>query len=51
MYKIIGIRKTDKAEIIVSTAETERAAERFCEAWGWNYDDGGCSYWLEYEEA
>lgn len=50
MFKIIGIRKANKS-IIMTIAEnlTEQQAESFCEAWGWCYDDGQHSYWLDYE--
>lgn len=50
MYRVIGIKKTNKAEIktIVENL-SEHQAENFCEAWGWTYDDGQHSYWLDYE--
>lgn len=47
---IIAIRKRDGQEKILQTVSTTAKAESFCEVWGWNYDDGQESYWLEYEE-
>ena len=38
---------TGEREKIVYKGKSEDDAERFCEQWGWNYDDGHRSYWLE----
>ena len=51
MYRIISINKSTREEKTLDIVETECKAERFCELWGWTYDDGACSYWLEYEEV
>lgn len=51
MFKVIGIRKTNKSNIVIIIDNlTEQQAERFCEAWGWSYtDENNISYWLDYE--
>ena len=49
-YKIIATRKANKKEkLVLATNVTEKVAENFCESWGWSYDDGKKSYWLDYE--
>ena len=44
--KVILINKVTKEETVLIDDITEQEAESFCEAWGWNYDDGYKSYWL-----
>ena len=39
-------RVTGKKEII-NIFKTDHAAERFCEMWGWRYDDGTKTYSME----
>lgn len=52
MFNIYIIEKNTRKRTLLDTVETERKAESFCEAWGWNYCDAdGVSYWLEYVEA
>lgn len=51
MFNIYIIEKSTKKRSVLDTVDTERKAERFCEMWGWSYDDGEKSYWLEYEEV
>lgn len=49
-YEVIMINKvTGHVQDILQTGITEEAAENICEAWGWNYDDGKRSYWLDYQ--
>lgn len=44
MYNVIGRdRKTGK-EIMIEPHMTEANAVKFCEMWGWFYDDGKRSY-------
>jgi hypothetical protein len=50
-YRIITINKvTGQQEAVLQNAMTEEAAENFCEGWGWIYDDGEHSFWMDYEE-
>lgn len=48
--KIIATMKGTNEEIVLEHGVSEEYAERFCEMWGWSYDDGKYSYWLNYEE-
>lgn len=49
-FRVIATRKTFPAEtMVVFGPTTEEKADRFCEQWGWTYDDGKCSYWLSVE--
>lgn len=50
MFTVIAIRKGSKEEKILGTYHIEEDAEKFCEMWGWSYDDGHHSYWLCIEE-
>lgn len=50
LFRVVAIRKADKSitkNILVSV--TEARAEKFCEQWGWSYDEDGHSYWLSIE--
>lgn len=47
--KVIAIDKQTHERIVLEDDLTEAQAERFCEMWGWSYDDGKKSYWLEME--
>ena len=50
-YRIFTINKvTGQHEAVLGNTMTEEAAENFCEAWGWTYDDGKRSFWLDFEE-
>jgi hypothetical protein len=50
MFKVIATRKGSKERKTLGTYHKEQDAERFCEMWGWSYDDGHYSYWLGVEE-
>ena len=47
-WHVITTDKKTGEETVIETFTTEEKAERFCEMWGWNYDDGVKSYWLGY---
>ena len=50
-YRVIATKKSNRAETMeVCPATTEEKAFRFCEQWGWSYDDGKHSYWLSVVE-
>lgn len=49
-YRIIATLKGTEKTIILESGLTEKQAEKFCEMWGWSYDDGYNNYWLGYEE-
>lgn len=49
-YKVILINKVTREKLIYCTCYTEREAEKCCEEWGWSYDDGHHSYWMDIEE-
>ena len=50
-YRVIATKKSLPAEtLVVFGPTTEDNAERFCEQWGWSYDDGRHSYWLGLEQ-
>jgi hypothetical protein len=51
MFNVIAINKRTREEHVEEVFRTEAEALKMCEAWGWSYDDGTTSYWLEYEEA
>ena len=42
-------KATHKTVAVLESGLTREDAESFCEAWGWNYDDGERSYWLDYD--
>lgn len=44
MSRVIG--KSRNGNVIRRDFKNERAAERFCEMWGWFYDDGTETYSL-----
>lgn len=48
-YRIIGTSKATREEKIIKDNMTKEEAEKFCELWGWSYDDGEHSYYLGYE--
>lgn len=48
-YRVIGTSKTTREEKIIKDNITKEEAEKFCELWGWSYDDGEHSYYLGYE--
>lgn len=50
MYRVIATAKGTKETIILESGLTEKQALKFCESWGWSYDDGLFNYWLDYEE-
>lgn len=51
MFRVFTTSKVTGQRVeILEDKLTERQAERFCEEWGWNYDDGERSFWLDYEE-
>ena len=41
---------TNQREKLVYKGKNEEDAEIFCEQWGWKYDDGYKSFWLEIGE-
>lgn len=50
LFRVVATRKTDKSittNILVSVSKEQ--AEKYCEQWGWSYDDGEHSYWLSME--
>ena len=50
-YRVFTINKvTGRQEAVLQKTMTEEAAENICEAWGWSYDDGERSFWIDYEE-
>jgi len=49
-YRVIATLKGTEKETILKDNLTEKQAEKFCDSWGWSYDDGQKSYWLDYEE-
>lgn len=49
-YKVIATLKGTDKETILENNLTEKQALKFCESWGWSYDDEYKSYWLGYEE-
>lgn len=51
MFTVIALRKGSKAVKRLGTYDKEEDAEKFCEMWGWSYDDGHYSYWLFIEEG
>lgn len=51
MFNVIAINKRTREEHVKEVFRTEAEALKMCEEWGWSYDDGTTSYWLEYEEV
>ena len=52
MYNIIITDRITKEEMVLTTKNTEKSAESFCEAWGWFYtDENNKTFWLGYEEV
>lgn len=50
-YRVFTINKVTAQRVeVISEGLTEEQALKECEEWGWNYDDGHRSYWLDYEE-
>lgn len=49
-YCVMAIKKGDRsvAVEVLSDVSIEKA-QQFCEEWGWSYDDGKASYWLNIE--
>lgn len=50
LFRVVATRKADKSlskNILVSVSEAQ--AEKYCEQWGWSYDEDGHSYWLSIE--
>lgn len=50
-YNVIGIGKASGRRILILPDVTEGQAKKFCEEWGWSYDDGENAYWLDYTEG
>lgn len=50
-WVVVGYLKADKSikKHITGFLSSEDKALNFCESWGWSYDDGQKSYWLDYE--
>lgn len=48
MFIIEGILRHTKNVKVIEIVENECEAQKFCESWGWNYDDGQNAYWLSY---
>ena len=46
MYRVFLTR----TNITIQILETESQAEKFCEGWGWKYDDSEGSGFIDYEE-
>ncbi len=51
MYNVIIRNKRTGKPAIYGTYATEEQATKECEEWGWSYDDGKESYFMEYEET
>ena len=49
-YCVIGTAKASRQEVVILSDATEEEALRECEQWGWSYDDGEKSYWIEVRE-
>lgn len=47
MAVVIGKARLTGKRKLINTFPTDRAAERFCDMWGWFYDDGRRTYSLE----
>lgn len=50
-YDVIGIAKATGRRIVILPEVPEAQAKKFCEEWGWTYDDGHNAYWLDYQEV
>lgn len=49
---VVAINKRTKEERVLEDNLTEKQAESFCEAWGWNFvDENNFSWWLEIRQA
>ena len=49
--KVVIINKiTREVEGVYADRLTPEKAEDICAMWGWNYDDGHRSFWLDTEE-
>lgn len=46
MATVKGKNRRTGEEIEILSGVTDQEAERFCEQWGWIYDDGKGSFWL-----
>ena len=51
MYNVIGTEKGTNNTIIIEPNMTEAQAMKMCESWGWMYDDGAKSYYMDYVEV
>lgn len=50
-YCVMAVKKGDSTVTVevLSDVSVEKA-QQFCEEWGWSYDDGKASYWLNIEK-
>ena len=51
MFNVVGIEKGTDNKIIIEPNMTEPQAMKMCESWGWSYDDGVKSYYMDIEEV
>lgn len=49
-YVVYGTLKGTEESKVIQSFRQRWKAEKMCEEWGWNYDDGQRSYWMSYEE-
>lgn len=49
-YRVYTSSKTTGMRVeVLETGLTESQAQAMVESWGWSYDDGHHSYWMDYE--
>lgn len=51
MFIVTLTNKATHEESIFATFTDGEKASKMCEEWGWTYDDGKQSYWMNYEEV
>ena len=51
MVEVYGINTKTHEKVTVDMCKNERQANKFCEEWGWIYDDETGRYWLGIEES
>ena len=50
LITVFGVEKETKCRVVLGTFYSKEEAEQFCERWGWSFDDGVHSYWMELDE-
>ena len=51
LYNIVLTSRTDKKEFIYERNLPEAKAEKLCEEWGWMFNDGKDTYYMNYVES